>query len=405
MSKIRVVDACMGRGKTSAAAAYMSSCKGSKRFLYITPFLDEVDRICSMCDFTQPGSDRSTKLSELKALMHQRKNIASTHALFYLLDDEALNLIRENEYCIIIDESIDTVHRENITTRDFEMMQDNLISVDEDGKVEWIDDSYEGKFSDYKLMAQSGSLYVRDHALLSVMNPEFLDSFSEVIMMTYMFDGQYQKAYLEYFGFEYQMCGVMVDDSDEDNIKFFFTEEPDSPPAKDYHSLISVVDDDRLNSIGDNYFALSKSWFDRRGKDCAEIKKLRSNLNTFFRRRCGAKVRDTLWTCFKGHYEKLIPKDGRFRSGFVSLTSRATNKYKDRTNVAYIANRFIDPNVLKFFMDKGIEIDCDHFALSEMLQFIWRSAIRDDMPITVYIPSKRMRDLFIKWIDERNIGG
>ena len=78
---------------------------------------------------------------------------------------------------------------------------------------------------------------------------------------------------------------------------------------------------------------------------------------------------------------------------------------EDRTNVAYIANRFIDPNVLKFFMDKGIEIDCDHFALSEMLQFIWRSAIRDDMPITVYIPSKRMRDLFIKWIDERSIGG
>ena len=44
--QITVVDARMGRGKSSAAIRYMNENKGKRRFLYITPFLDEVGRIC-----------------------------------------------------------------------------------------------------------------------------------------------------------------------------------------------------------------------------------------------------------------------------------------------------------------------------------------------------------------------
>ena len=36
----------------------------------------------------------------------------------------------------------------------------------------------------------------------------------------------------------------------------------------------------------------------------------------------------------------------------------------------------------------------DDFALSEMVQWVWRSAIRDGKPITLYIPSDRMYQLF-----------
>lgn len=46
MNTITVVDARMGRGKSSAAIRYMNRYKDSKRFLYITPYLDEVGRIC-----------------------------------------------------------------------------------------------------------------------------------------------------------------------------------------------------------------------------------------------------------------------------------------------------------------------------------------------------------------------
>lgn len=406
MSKVKVVDAMMGRGKTSAAAAYMLSCRGEKRFMYITPFLDEVDRICLNCDFIQPDGGEMTKSTELKILLSSGKNIASTHALFYLLDCEAIDIIKKKKYCLIIDESIDPIQKIHITKDDMDIMLKTVVSVDDKtGKLSWKDSGYNaGVYITYKQMIESGNVYKKDTALLSVMNPDVIKAFEEVIMMTYMFDGQYQKGYLDYFGIEYQSCGVRVDDSDEDNIKFTFTDVPDDPPPINFKELITIIDDRRINNIGNDRCALSKSWYESRTRNSKDMKELRSNMNYFFRRKCNAKTKDILWTTFKDGYEKLIPENGRFSGGFISLTSRATNKYKDRNVVAYMANRFVDPNVMKFFAKEGVKIDADKYALSEMLQFVWRSAIRDGKPITVYIPSKRMRELFINWIEEISKG-
>ena len=50
------------------------------------------------------------------------------------------------------------------------------------------------------------------------------------------------------------------------------------------------------------------------------------------------------------------------------------------------------------FSRYGVSVDNDAFALAEMLQWIWRSAIRDDKSINIYIPSERMRNLLIGWL-------
>lgn len=36
-----------------------------------------------------------------------------------------------------------------------------------------------------------------------------------------------------------------------------------------------------------------------------------------------------------------------------------------------------------------------------MIQWIWRSAIRNGEEISLYLPSKRMRDLLTEWIEKR----
>lgn len=399
MTQIRVVDARMGRGKTSAAEAYMASESGRKRFLYITPYLAEVDRICDACDFEQPDSDRHTKLTELKTMMRQGRNIASTHSLFYLMDEDALSLVRERHYSIIIDEAIETVRRVPITSKDFEILVGVLANIDENGFLRWTDPEYTGKFDGYKDMADSGSLYVLDQSLLCIMRPDMLEAFDEVIMMTYLFGGQYQKAYLDYYGFDYTICGI--DNSDG----FRFTDEPDDPPPLDYKSLISVVSEDRLNAIGDYKFALSKSWYDRRGMSHEDIRRIRNNLNTFFRRRCNCGRDRQLWTCFKSDQHKIEGDKGKYHESYLQPTAKATNEYRSRDSVAYLINRFIDPNVSKFFDMRGVKINEDEFALGEMLQFLWRSAIRDNKPVTLYIPSKRMRTLLLDWIDKNSEGG
>ena len=90
-------------------------------------------------------------------------------------------------------------------------------------------------------------------------------------MLTYLFDGQYQKAYLDFFGFDYNIIGVEQDESG-----YRFSDRPDAPPPLDYRELIRIVDDPKLNAVGDKHYALSKAWYDRRGYDNPEIRKLRN---------------------------------------------------------------------------------------------------------------------------------
>ena len=401
MNTITVVDARMGRGKSSAAIRYMNHYKGKKRFLYITPYLNEVDRICEQCDFDQSDSDYMSKSMELKLLMQSGKNIAATHSLFYLMDEEALELVRSNHYSLIVDESIQVIERLNITYKDFLLIVDQLADVDEEGVVYWRDKEYDGRFCDFKGMADTGSLRCMDSALINVMNPNMLRAFDEVFMLTYLFDGQYQKAYLDYFGFEYKIVGV-----EQDCNGYYFSDFPDSPPSVDYRSLIHIEDNPKMNKPGNGKYALSKNWFAQRGYNHPDIRALRNNMRKFFQEIPGSDASTRLWTSFKGDQNKLTDaKTGRFRNNFLQVSARATNEYRSRTDIAYMVNRFVDPNVMKFFASKGIDIDAEQFALSEMLQWIWRSAIRDDKPINLYIPSNRMRELLIRWIETTNQGG
>ena len=41
----------------------------------------------------------------------------------------------------------------------------------------------------------------------------------------------------------------------------------------------------------------------------------------------------------------------------------------------------------------------DEYALAEMVQWIWRTRVRDGLPITVAIPDERMRRIFVDWLD------
>ena len=401
MNTITVVDARMGRGKSSAAIRYMNRYKGAKRFLYITPYLNEVDRICEQCDFDQSDSDYMSKSAELKTHIRHGKNVAATHSLFYLMDEEALELVRANHYSLIIDESIQVIERLNVTDKDFALIISQLADVGENGVVRWKDKEYDGRFCDYKELADAGSLRMIDSALLNVMNPDMLRSFDEVFMLTYLFDGQYQKAYLDFFGFDYRIIGVELD---EDGYRF--SNAPDSPPPLDYRNLIHIVETPAMNKVGDGKFSLSKNWFTRRGYDHPDIRALRNNLKKFFQGVPGGNHDSRLWTSFKDARDKLTDRrTGRFRNNFLQVSARATNEFRNRTDIAYMANRFVDPNLFKFFSERDIEINSDHFALSEMLQWIWRSAIRDNKPINLYIPSSRMRELLIDWMNSTSEGG
>lgn len=393
MKTVTVVDARMGRGKTSAAIRYMNQSRKDRKFLFVTPYLTEVERICGYCDFDKPDGDIGTKSANLKLKMRMRRNLATTHALFYLMDIEALELAKANNYSLIIDESINVVDKIPTSAKDFNIIL-TLTTEDEMGRLTWNDPEYEGRFDDYKTLADQGNLFRLDSALLNVLNPDIFEMFDEVIMLTYLFEGQTQKAYLDYFEIPYRVVGV---EKDGDNYRF--SDKPDCPPPIDLSDLIHIVDKSRMNLPFSGRNALSKTWYSRRSMDDPSIKLIRRYLNTFFTSMTKADPSHRIWTCFKDDKRKVTGKQGKYASSFLPMNIRATNEYREATAVAYLVNRFLDPNLVKFFAVRGISIDNDQFALSEMIQFIWRSAIRENKHITVYIPSERMRNLLIDWMN------
>ena len=386
----------MGRGKSSAAMRYMNEHKDDKRFLYITPFLSEVERVCHCCDFIEsPNDSLGSKSLMLKMLLRSGVTVAATHALFYLLDDEARQLLHDRHYTLIIDESISLIGSEPVSPRDIKVLLGSCMTEVADHRLIWTDKEYNGKFNDLKFKVETGSLYGTDLGVMKVANPDILRTCDDVYMLTYMFDGQYQSAYLKYFDFAYKVVGI-----EEDEKGYRFSDKPDDPPPVDYSRLIHIVDSPKMNAVGDGQYALSKAWFARHSRKSPEIQQLKKSMTNFFKHKTKGGFGSRMWTTFKDHKDKLGGSDGSFKWNFVQISARAMNNYSERTNLAYMANRFCDPNIRKFFARKDIIVDDNMFALTEMLQWIWRSAIRNDEEIWLYIPSSRMRAILKNWIAE-----
>ena len=225
LKTVTVVDARMGRGKTSAAIRYIQENRDSHRFLFVTPYLSEVQRICFQCGFDEAADDLGTKTADLRRKIRMKKNVAITHSLFYLMDMDMLDLARDNGYSLIIDESINIIEKIPTSAKDFTLITNTMTIEDETGRLTWVDDEYEGRFDDYKALADMGNLFHLDSALLNITNPYLFQAFDEVFMLTYLFEGQTQKAYLDYFEIPYRIVGV-----EKDECGYKFSDAPDCPP-------------------------------------------------------------------------------------------------------------------------------------------------------------------------------
>jgi hypothetical protein len=85
--------------------------------------------------------------------------------------------------------------------------------------------------------------------------------------------------------------------------------------------------------------------------------------------------------------------------GFIPSNAKATNDYQRVAAVAFLCNTYHHPVIKAYFESMGVPVYEDLYALSQMLQWIWRSRIRCDEPIHAFIPSERMRGLLKRWLN------
>lgn len=403
---IKIIDSIMGSGKSSWAIQEMKK-DSDYNYIYITPYLDEIKRIITSIDtkrFYEPKNLGKGKLDSLHKLISEGKDITSTHALFTYANNETIELLKANNYILILDEVIDVVDFCDLKISDIKMLRDESkkIEIDEKGFVKWIDEYYDGKFNHIRDLCYNNSLFMyKNTAMVWLFPTEIFKCFKEVYILTYLFNSQMQKFYFDMFDIKYEYYHI---EGERENYKLILDGKSRFEFSKNnIKDLISIIHSDKLNAIGEDYYSLSKSWFNKRKKENdLLIKKLKNNIYNVFNNLCSdINPNDRMWTTFKDY--KGIIKGKGYTKGFVSLNARATNQYSNKIILAYVSNRFINPLIINFFAVNNVNISNEQeeeYALSELLQWIWRSRIRNNQDITLYIPSSRMRYILAKWLEK-----
>ncbi|MGP4069742.1 hypothetical protein [Halobacillus sp. B29] len=420
---INIIDATCGRGKTSWAIQSMNEADETEKFMFITPFLSEVKRIKKSVTnrkYYEPEVDKGvTKLDSLKKLVRLGKNIVSTHELFSNIDEVTLGHIASQKYTLILDEVANVIEQAQISKDDIKLLlghdgNEPYVTVDENGFVEWKREQYDGAFNRIERLARTNNLMIfNDTAMFWTFPVSVFKAFKKVNILTYMFWGQSQRYYFKMFNVDTYFQSVEFDKSTNR-----FELVPYVKPTKENVELLkqrikiyypSKSNEKNMNEIGDKRGAFSRSWLTNSVKDEELMKQIKKHSYNFYWNKCKVKSDGVMWTCLKDFEKKVSPKSAAKQ--FVSLTARATNDYIDKEVCIYLANRFMNPVEKRFFQFHKVKVDEDFWALSELIQWLFRSRIRRGETIDLYIPSSRMRGLLetylngeaVAWFEQEEI--
>lgn len=408
-NKIEVLDAIMGSGKSTSVLKWVDE-QPNGCFLYVTPLLSEsevrVVEACTVNKFTAPEVVKGeTKSTVLLDMLKTGVNISITQSLYSMLTKEHLSLLQLNDYTIILDEEVSFIYPigNDYSHNDFKYLKDTgRIGVTEDGRVEWLDsDILENtKYSKLANMCNLSMVYEakRDGGWFVCQIPlDLLRCAKRVILMTYLFEGSVLDSFLKLKGFDVtEFKEVSVREVSKDKIR----------------SLITFVGDRQVKAWSAESF--SSHWYLNKANQ-ATLTKLSKDIRAIANSE-KVKSGDMLW-CVPSAYvkpkrganKKVAPSSyaagdgvivgGVAQGNFLQCSSRATNAYRDRELMIHCFNRFPNRAVAVYLEDYGFPVDDEQFALSEFLQWLWRSRIRDGLPIKVCILPKRMRKLFQDWLE------
>lgn len=408
---IKVCDSLMGTGKTSAAIAYMNS-HPEKKFVYVTPYLDEVARIkqaCKKLHFVEPSGKvpncAFSKVRHTVELLKKGRNIATTHAAFTSYPIEYATIIKEQGYTLILDECLSMLEKSDASSSDIAIALKSGLLKREDGVITRGSLQYNGiLFHKLVRCTESKGLVMSEEdgaecAYFWIIAPNVLLSFEQVILMTYMFSGQEMSLYLKANDIPYQYIGVT---HDQDGYHFTDSPTSDADLCREAGGRIEVLDDPHYNSVGEDYYAMSMNWFANKPDGVESLKKKIGGYFNYVHR--SIPNSSGLWGTYTDAFQKI--KGAGYTKTFLPFNARATNEYRDRVLLAYPCNVFMNVRIVSIYEKMGIKVDQDRYALSVMLQWIWRSAIRDGKSVKLYLPSSRMRSLLARWINgEFSVGG
>ena len=383
---IAIKDELMGSGKSSKMINNILNAPVAERWIVVVPFLEEVDRYVAALEskgFVSPFSLQGSKQNHLRQLVEDSRNIVITHALLKLFDmNTFFSLLSQDNYHLVIDEALEVVEVMSIPKDDLtSFLETGRLTVDDDGFVSRnhnIKTGWSSAYNDLWQLIDNGSILMTAGELMVWEYPKrFLESFKNITVLTYNFEGTLFSSYLKYHGLEY----IVQKGVQHVN------------PA-----LINIVSNSVMNSVGDGEWSLSATkqanWKSGVGV-CVSIQK---HLESYFKNTTYATstASERMVSCYKGGWNAIKGKG--YSKSFTSYNLIAVNDYRECHHLAYVANVFVHPHLINLFSKRGIPIDQDAIALNTLLQWLFRSRVRSGEQITIYVPSSRMRGLLQQWI-------
>jgi len=408
---VTVIDSPMGVGKTTYMINHVRLNK-EQPHLIATPYDKEMSRWDDSIEHLErPSTEyKETLLEDLKELLANKKSIITSHKLFTMMDKDCFDLIRQAKYTLIIDETLECISTLNHHSHDIDaLIELNKITLTQGivfEHLEWHDMKYKGNMAkSIKTSILSQEVVVSSGSYFNVMKPQRIKSFTNVYVLTYMFETSKMESYFRLKGIDIPYEKFSVSGNKLVNYR--------DPMGTSYKELINIHNTGttnlkRLNKL--SKYTLSYSFYNK--ASASSLKRISTTTRAYFDDFDTDRTLN-MYTVFKEwepkistHRFKKMEKGSngkKHNSCFVSLNARATNNYQHKTRLAYLVNRFMNPVTSNLITKYGSSIDNDGYALSELIQWIFRSAIRNNQPISLFIPSKRMRNLLIKWLDGESL--
>lgn len=406
---IRVVDAICGAGKTTWVFNEMKN-NPDKRWIFVSPYLDEagdgaskgrIQKELPDLRFKSPSSSPSKRESFLR-LARNGENIAITHKLFTGFNVEVATVLKEQGYHLVIDETIDLVSfYEDIHHEDVKfLIMAGMVVCGANGQLSWNEEKwagYAGRDIRIKELCQLGCLWLYgDDVLIQRIPPTCMKACTSVTILTYLFEGSLMHCWMQLNGMEW---GYFYPDEmrKPSEIKSILREKLHLVPRS---RLVTELQRTVQGLYKTSTFNVS--WYQTQTKD--DLKALKASIETTLKKQMPKG--EVFWTTFKDYendlsgtgYTRAKRVNGELRKPFVSKNMRASNEYRDCTNCIYAVNIYPHGTLDSHLRQFGVELDRNLYALSELVQFIFRGSIRQHQDMYVYILSERMEKLLLEWI-------
>ena len=403
-TKVTIIDQPCGSGKTSRM---LKSFQRDLKYLVVVPLLSEVQRVIkdASVEFKEPLDEQGLKSESLEELLLLGLNVVTTHKLYTDVAHMAHKSLL-SDYHIIIDEVLDVcrVISDKSSTSVKELyLGPKYIRVDEeDGRVvatqKWdeqkddINDTLDPKIYNY---AKAGCLYLLNNMFfIWALPPALLSNGLSVTIMTYKAQGSMFQLYLKKLGItpERKVC----------------TDEEEAAFIRKARELITVKTIPSLEKkMKFNYGGQQR--FKKFPKCSKQVATALKNLKE--RDLKNVPTNEIALTCVKslwyksGSKDTKDPKPGPFSinsrmfkgTNWISNTTRGTNDYSNCSTLIYLYDQHPHPHLINW-LQTGRKSFSDKYALTELIQWIWRSRVRNNQPITIYMPSERMRKILDDWL-------